>query len=137
MFNLYKQIQKHSYGNYTHLRKISLLDMKQGDVNGDGIIDNVYLYGDKSNGIFADNITLIIQDGLSNQSTTVNLQNNAGYSARLFLGDFSKDNVQDILVSIDSGGSGGYGTFIFIPSRITFYMKCLMLKNIIKSISSM
>jgi hypothetical protein len=111
MFNLYKQIQKHSYGNYTHLRKISLLDMKQGDVNGDGIIDNVYLYGNKSNGIFADNITLIIQDGHSNQSTTVNLQNNAGYSARLFLGDFSKDNVQDILVSIDSGGSGGYGIF--------------------------
>ncbi|WP_232057860.1 VCBS repeat-containing protein [Cohnella abietis] len=85
--------------------------MKQGDVNGDGIIDNVFLYGNKTDGIFADNITLIIQDGLSNQSTTVNFQNNAGYDARLFLGDFSKDNVEDILVSIDSGGSGGYGVF--------------------------
>jgi len=85
--------------------------MKQGDVNGDGIIDNVYLYGNKSDGIFADNITLIIQDGYSNQSTTVNLQNNAGYNARLFLGDFSKDNVNDILVSLDTGGSGGYGIF--------------------------
>ncbi|MGO4375176.1 VCBS repeat-containing protein, partial [Paenibacillus sp. MCAF20] len=45
------------------------------------------------------------------QFTTVNLQNNAGYNPRLFLGDFSKDNVKDILVSIDSGGSGGYGIF--------------------------
>ncbi len=97
--------------SYTHSRVISLLDMKQGDVNGDGIIDNVYLYGNKSDGIFADNITLIIQDGYSNQSTTVNLQNNAGYNARLFLGDFSKDNVNDILVSLDTGGSGGYGIF--------------------------
>ncbi|WP_204602305.1 VCBS repeat-containing protein [Cohnella boryungensis] len=108
MFNLYSQFQKHTYA---HSRNISVLDMKLGDVNGDGIIDKVYLYGNTSNGIFADNITLIIQDGHSNQSTTVNLQNNAGYNARLFLGDFSKDNVQDILVSIDSGGSGGYGIF--------------------------
>ncbi|MFC5406065.1 VCBS repeat-containing protein [Cohnella soli] len=111
MFNLYRQFRNHAYGNYALSRSISLLDMKQGDVNGDGIIDNVYLYGNKSGGIFADNITLVIQDGHSNQSTTVNLQNNAGYNARLFLGDFSKDNVQDILVSINTGGSGGYGVF--------------------------
>lgn len=88
-----------------------MLDMKQGDVNGDGIVDNVYLYGNTTDGIFADHITLMIQDGYSHQSTTVNLQNNAGYHARLFLGDFSKDHVQDILVSIDTGGSGGYGIF--------------------------
>ena len=117
MFNLYRQFQKHTYGNYTHSRSITLLDVKQGDVNGDGIIDNVYLYGNKPDGIFADNITLIIQDGHSNQSTTVNLQNNAGYNPRLFLGDFSKDNVKDILVSIDSGGSGGYGIFYIYSFR--------------------
>ncbi|WP_255374013.1 VCBS repeat-containing protein [Cohnella sp. OV330] len=74
-------------------------------------MDNVYLYGNQSDGPFADHITLIIQDGRSNRSTAVNLPNNAGYNARLFLGDFSKDGVQDILVSIDSGGSGGYGIF--------------------------
>ncbi|WP_138754464.1 VCBS repeat-containing protein [Paenibacillus sinopodophylli] len=102
---MYRQFQEYTY------RSITLLDMKQGDVNGDGIMDNVYLYGNKPNGIFADNITLIIQDGHSNQFTTVNLQNNAGYNPRLFLGDFSKDNVKDIFVSIDSGGSGGYGIF--------------------------
>ncbi|MEW5595925.1 hypothetical protein ABGT24_20830 [Peribacillus frigoritolerans] len=66
--------------------------------------------------IFADNITLIIQDGGSNQISTINLQNNAGYNAKLLLVDFSKDNIFDILVSIDSRGSGGYDISIFIPS---------------------
>jgi len=94
-----------------------MLDAKQGDVNGDGILDNVYLYGNQTDGPFADRITLIIQDGRSNRSTAVNLPNNAGYNARLFLGDFSKDNVQDILVSIDTGGSGGYGIFYVYSFR--------------------
>ncbi|WP_240479817.1 VCBS repeat-containing protein [Paenibacillus wynnii] len=100
------------YGN-TPFRNITLLDMKQGDVNGDGTIDNIYLYGNKpeETGIFADQITLVIEDGHSNKTTTVSLQYNAGYNARLFLGDFSKDNVSDILISIDTGGSGGYGIF--------------------------
>ncbi|QGQ99674.1 VCBS repeat-containing protein [Paenibacillus psychroresistens] len=88
-----------------------LLDMKQADVNGDGIIDHVYLYGNKaddSSGGFTDHITLIIQNGHSHTQTTVNLPNNAGYNGRLFLGDFNKDKIADILVTIDSGGSGGY-----------------------------
>ncbi|GGH39342.1 VCBS repeat-containing protein [Paenibacillus segetis] len=88
-----------------------LLDMKQADINGDGILDTVFLYGNKQGGasaIFADHITLVIQDGYSHQKTVVSLKNNAGYNARLFLGDFNKDHVADILVSIDSGGSGGY-----------------------------
>ena len=87
--------------------------MKQGDVTGEGIIDYVYLYGRKNveTEIFADHITLVIQDGRSNQTSTISLQNNAGYNAKLFLGDYSKDNILDILVSIESGGSGGYGIF--------------------------
>jgi hypothetical protein len=56
-------------------------------------------------------ITLVIQDGRSNQISTINLQNNAGYNDKLFLGDFSNDNILDILVSIETGGSGGYGIF--------------------------
>ncbi|WP_251028117.1 MULTISPECIES: hypothetical protein [unclassified Bacillus (in: firmicutes)] len=77
--------------------------MKQGDVTGDGIIDYIYLYGRKNveTEIFADHITLVIQDGRSNQISTINLQNNAGYNAKLFLGDFSKDNILEILVSIE------------------------------------
>ena len=93
--------------------------MKTGDVNGDGVLDTVYLYGqvDGPPGIFADNITLVIQDGRSNKITTVHLKNNAGYNARLFLGDFNKDNVLDIMVSFDTGGSGGYGIFYIYSFR--------------------
>lgn len=57
-----------------------LLDMKQGDVTGDGIPDQIYLIGHKPDGpsgIFADHITLVIQDGYSQQRTVVPLQNNA------------------------------------------------------------
>ncbi|MFD0677590.1 MULTISPECIES: VCBS repeat-containing protein [unclassified Paenibacillus] len=99
------------YGRNPMSNNLFLLDMKQADVTGDGILDNVYLYGNKpdgQSGLFADHITLVIQDGHSKIRTTVNLPNNAGYNGRLFLGDFDKDKVADILVTIDSGGSGGY-----------------------------
>lgn len=92
-------------------RTVSLLDFKQGDVNGDNIIDHIYLCGNKPDGptgIFAENITIYIQDGASKNITQIKLKYNAGYNARLFLGDFTMDNVIDIKVCIDSGGSGGY-----------------------------
>lgn len=91
-----------------------VLDMKQGDVTGDGISDQVYLYGHKPDGpsgIFADHITLVIQDGYSQQRTVVPLSNDAGYNAALLLGDFDQNKISDIWISIDSGGSGGYGSF--------------------------
>ena len=93
--------------------------MKTGDVSGDGVLDTVYLYGqvDGPPGIFAENIALVIQDGRSYKSTTVHLKNNEGYNARLFLGDFNKDNISDIMVSIDTGGSGGYGIFYIYSFR--------------------
>ncbi len=90
-----------------------------GDVNGDGILDTVSLYGQFNGppGIYAENITLVIQDGRSAKSKTVHLKNNAGYNARLFLGDFNKDGVLDIMVSMDTGGSGGYGIFYIYSFR--------------------
>ncbi|MBM7609700.1 hypothetical protein JOD29_002976 [Lysinibacillus composti] len=101
------------FGNDTSAKNMVLLDMKQSDVTGDGIIDNIYLIGSKTNvaQFYIDHITLLIQDGRTNHISTVTFQYNGGYNARLFLGDFSKDHVLDILVSIDSGGSGGYGYY--------------------------
>lgn len=86
----------------------SIVSFIRGDVNGDGIPDNVYLIGIKTpDSPFTQNITLVIQDGRTGRFTSVSLSENAGYNPRLFLGDFTGDGIADILISIDSGGSGG------------------------------
>ncbi|WP_053372049.1 hypothetical protein [Paenibacillus sp. FJAT-27812] len=111
---MYSSFHTHRFEPDRFSKDNVLLDMKQGDVNGDGIPDHVYLFGNKPDGpsgIFADQITLVIQDGYTQHRTVVPLQNNAGYNAALFLGDFDQNKIPDILVSIDTGGSGGYGIF--------------------------
>lgn len=99
---------------------MSIIDFKRGDVDGDGVKDNVFLIGDKPSwpeSPFIKNITLIVQNGRTNTYTTVPLQENAGYNPTIFLGDFNNDKIDDILISIDSGGSGGYA-FYYIYSFI-------------------
>jgi hypothetical protein len=79
----------------------------RGDVNGDRIPDNVYLTGIKTSiSPFTQNITLEIQDGRTGKFVTIPLSENVGYNPRLFLGEFTGDGTADILISIDSGGSG-------------------------------
>lgn len=100
--------------------KRDLLAMQKADVTGDGIPDKVYLYGSKSSeaiSSFVDNISIVIEDGYSRKITTITPEFNAGYYPVLFLGDFTVDGVNDIKLSIDSGGSGGYG-YIYIYSCI-------------------
>jgi hypothetical protein len=85
----------------------SIVSLVQGDVNGDGIPDNVYLTGiETSDSPFTQNITLVIQDGRTCRFTNVPLSDNSGYNPRLFLGEFTGDGIDDIFISIDSGGSG-------------------------------
>lgn len=88
---------------------IYLLDSKAGDVTGDGIEDNIYLIGNKedNDAIFAENITLVVQNGATGRYISVSLETDSGYGSRLFIGDFTKNGVADVKVSIDSGGSGG------------------------------
>ncbi|MFB9324720.1 VCBS repeat-containing protein [Paenibacillus aurantiacus] len=79
-----------------------------GDVTGDGIADHVYLTGIRTeDSPFIQEITLVVRDGGTGQVTSVPLKDNAGYNPRLFLGDFTGNKIDDILISIDSGGSGG------------------------------
>ncbi len=88
----------------------TILDFKQADVNGDGVLDNVSLSGNKPDpeSPFADNITLCVEDGKIGNTVCATPHFDAGYNANLLLADFTKDSISDILVRIESGGSGGY-----------------------------
>lgn len=111
----------HSPYTLTYNRtNLFLLDFKQGDVNGDLIVDNIFLLGEKPYGIespFTSNIFLLVQSGATGIYYPIIPQNNSGYNPTIFLGDFTGDKVKDILISIDSGGSGGYA-FYYIYSFI-------------------
>ena len=92
-----------------------------GDVTGDGVPDHVYLTAVQADpsSPYLQQITLNIQDGATKQGYVVPLDDsgNSGYNPTLFLGDFTGDRVQDILISIDSGGSGAF-TFDYIYSFV-------------------
>ncbi|WP_027625772.1 hypothetical protein [Clostridium lundense] len=85
----------------------SIVSYAWGDVTGDKIPDNIYLTGIRTPpSPFTQNITLVIQDGVTGKFTSIPLAENTGYNPNLLLNDFTGDGVADILISIDSGGSG-------------------------------
>jgi hypothetical protein len=87
----------------------AIVSSVKGDVNGDRIPDHVFLTGIKTqNSPFTQEITLVVQDGRTGRITRVPLRENAGYNPRLFLGEFTGDDIADIMISIDSGGSGAF-----------------------------
>lgn len=96
-----------------------------GDVNGDRIPDHIYLTGTKTaDRPFIQNLTFIIQDGRTGQIISTPLSENAGYNPTLFLGDFTGNGVDDILISIESGGSGGT-TYQYIYSFLNNRLQLL------------
>ena len=98
----------YNYGFRNNMMNLGIVSFVKGDVNGDGIPDNVYLTGTRTaNSPFTENITLIIQDGRTGRFFMVPLRENSGYDPALFLGDFTGDGSSDILISIATGGSGG------------------------------
>lgn len=93
-----------------------------GDVNGDGVPDHVYLTAIKPSdqgSPFWEQITLMIRCGATKKLYTIALDSiaNAGYNPTVFLGDFTKDRIQDILIRIDSGGSGAF-TYDYVYSFV-------------------
>ena len=93
----------------------SIVALVRGDVTGDGIPDNIYLIGKKEGDVpFVQDIVLAVRDGRSGRLSKVPL-NVGGYNPTIFLGDFSGDKIKDILIQIDSGGSGAI-TYDFIYS---------------------
>jgi hypothetical protein len=89
-----------------------LIDEKIGDVTGDGIPDRICLYGDKSiDSPYISNLRLEIEDGQTGLTLDI-ITEVSGYNPTLFLGDFTNDNIDEIKLSMETGGSGGYGTFV-------------------------
>ena len=98
----------YNYYSRTMVNQPSVVAFARGDVTGDRVLDNVYLTGIKTpDSPFIQNITLLVQDGRTGELKTVPLRENAGYNPTLFLGDFTGDQVADILISTATGGSGG------------------------------
>ncbi|MDL0435458.1 VCBS repeat-containing protein [Niallia sp. SS-2023] len=92
----------------TGVNQPEVVSFARGDVNGDGMPDNVYLTGTKTaDSPFIQNITLHVQDGRTGHVISFSLRENAGYNPVLFLGDFTGDGIDDIFISIATGGSGG------------------------------
>lgn len=97
---------------FTNIRNPVVVAYATGDVTGDRVPDHVYLTGVKIPDAFAvQGITLVIQNQATGAFTTIPLKENAGYNPTLFLGDFTGNGVDDILISIATGGSGG--TYIY------------------------
>lgn len=100
--------------------QIYVIDYAKGDVTGDGKDDEIFLIGNKPSGTnspFYDNIDLLIKDGATNKYIKIKFRENSGYNPTIFLGDFTGDRVDDILISIDSGGSGAIG-YYYIYSAV-------------------
>ncbi|MBJ7895291.1 VCBS repeat-containing protein [Bacillus atrophaeus] len=101
----------------------SIVAAKRGDINGDGVIDNVFLTANKTpDSPFWKNVTLVIRDGRTNRDQQISFKNNAGYNPTLFLGDFTGNKADDILVVIDTGGSGG-AVYAYVFSSINGQMR--------------
>lgn len=86
-----------------------IIDYKFEDVSGDNIKDNIILIGHKfhdSNTSFIEDIKVIVQDGKTNKYYSISPGKiDKGFNAKLFIGDFEGDMVNDILVSIETGES--------------------------------
>jgi len=101
----------------------SVVATATGDVTGDRVVDQVDLTGTKTpDSPYIRNIILHVKDGKTGVVTAIPLHNNEGYNPTLFLGDFTGNGVDEILIGMSTGGSGGiinYYIVSFIENKAT------------------
>ena len=90
---------------------MQLLSQKTADVTGDNKADTVYLYGKKAdkNSPYVSDLTIKVTDGSTKKTITIDVKD-GGYEPKLSLQDFTYDKAKEIMVTADTGGSGGYQT---------------------------
>lgn len=88
---------------------MQLLSQKTADVTGDNKADTVYLYGKKAdkNSPYVSDLTIKVTDGSTKKTMTIDVKD-GGYEPKLSLQDFTYDKAKEIMVTADTGGSGGY-----------------------------
>jgi len=80
-----------------------IIDEKTGDVNGDGVPDRVRVYGDRTpDSDYIQNILIEVAYGQTDLGYQV-ITELSGYNPVVFLGDFNRDHVSDILFRMDLG----------------------------------
>lgn len=86
---------------------LNLIVMKTGDINGDGLEENVLMMADDQ-GWGSEVIELFIQEGKTgNIIDILSISDMGGYPNGLSLADLNHDSILDILASVHSGGTGG------------------------------
>lgn len=85
-----------------------VIQTKFGDINADGFLETIFLVGvQQPDSPLWKNITLTIFYVQTQQMQQFPLKQNLGYNPTIFLGDFTGNHIEDILVVSDTGGSGG------------------------------
>lgn len=94
------------------MRNRKIITQQRADLNGGGIPESIRLTGiQEADSAAWQEIRLEIQDGATCQKTVLTPQEDVGYDPRLWIGRLTEANNPQMLLSIQSGGSGGIGYY--------------------------
>lgn len=79
------------------------------DLNQDGVDDIIFVYGKPfaANSPYIQNLNVGVMDGKTQEIKTSDLKDFSGYGPRLSYGDFTGDGHLEVMLQVDTGGTGG------------------------------
>ncbi|QZY54858.1 VCBS repeat-containing protein [Crassaminicella profunda] len=120
--NTFKVGEKFTISELNMGNKAYIIDYKEADVTGDTTKDKVILVGSKEfspEEIFVDPLTVVVQDGKTKKYSKATYEGFCGYidDKPLFIGDFTGDQVKDVMVTAATGGSGGITNHMIVTFK--------------------